>query len=126
MKFEYYSVVLDEKSHNLLLEKTAHLLPEGWKIFAHHMTITHRNDRDSDMQEWAENHLGARGPLQVVRVGLSNKALAVEVHTDVPSTKRIKHVTVATSPIGKPVDSNFIEDWHDLDPFELTGVITRI
>lgn len=126
MKFEYYCVLLDEKSHNILLEKTAHLRPEGSKVFAHHMTITHAADKDLPMQEWAESHLGGSATLKVVRVGISDKALAVEVTSEVPSSKKLKHVTVATMNNGKPFESNNIKNWHSIDPFELTGKITRI
>lgn len=126
MNFQYYSVVLDDKSHNFLLEKIDPLIPANWKTFAHHMTITHKADRDLPMQEWAETHLGEVATLKVVRVGLSDVALAVEVVSDVPSTKKLKHVTVAVAPNGKPVESNNIKNWHDVDSFELTGIITRI
>lgn len=126
MNFEYYGVVLDDKSHNLALEKTSPLRPDDWKVFAHHMTITHRADRDTTLQEWAETHLGEVFALKAVRVGISDKALALEVQSDVPSSKAIKHVTIATSRDGKPVESNYIKKWFDVEPFNLTGVITRI
>lgn len=126
MNFEYYGIVLDDKSHNLLLEKTSHLNNDGWKVFAHHMTITHRADRDIPLQEWAEKHLGEVFTLKAVRVGISEKALAIEVESDVPSSKAIKHVTIATSRDGKPVESNYIKKWFEVEPFNLTGVITRI
>ncbi len=126
MNFEYYGIVLDDKSHNLLLEKTSHLNNDGWKVFAHHMTITHRADRDIPLQEWAEKHLGEVFTLKAVRVGISDKALAIEVESEVPSSKTIKHVTIATSPRGKPVDSNYIQKWYEVEPFNLKGVITRI
>ncbi|MFA5404642.1 MAG: hypothetical protein WC358_06880 [Ignavibacteria bacterium] len=118
--------MLDEESHNLLLEKTSHLNNDGWKVFAHHMTITHRADRDIPLQEWAEKHLGEVFTLKAVRVGISEKALAIEVESDVPSSKAIKHVTIATSRDGKPVESNYIKKWFDVEPFNLKGVITRI
>ena len=126
MNFEYYGVVLNDKSHNLALERTSHMRPDGWKIYAHHMTITHVADRNVPLQKWAEEHLGAISTLKAVRVGFSDKALALEVESDVPSSKPIKHVTIATSPKGKPVESNNITKWFDIEPFELIGIVTRL
>jgi len=40
------------------------------------------------------------------------------------TTNQIPHVTVAVSPSGKAVDSNFITEWKPVAvPFELTGVL---
>lgn len=118
----YSAVVLDKASHNKLLSPTNYILepPDGWVIFAHHMTI--------EFGKGVENKadLGKEVTLKVTRVGLSEMAMAVQVE-GYPSKNKIPHVTIAVNPDGgKPVMSNDITKWQDIKPFYLTGVVTEI
>ena len=59
-------------------------------------------------------------------LGISDKAIAVKVDTLCLSENDLKHVTLATNKEtkGKPVDSNYITEWQNIEPFELEGVVT--
>lgn len=122
-RYEYYGILLDAESHETL--KNKFVIPLGWKIFAHHTTILHRSRHSDEMQEWTEAHLGDVVTLTVTKWGASDNAMAVEVAGDFRCINAHPHVTIATSPTGKAVDSNFIEDWHSTESFTLTGKITR-
>lgn len=123
--FEYYALVLNEESQKKLLAKTEHLIEPTWKIYAHHMTILHRSTPNQALEVWASNNIGRLFPMTVVRCGIDSNVLAVEVHTRAPSANTHKHITVATSPTGKPVQSNYIKEWNCIEEFELTGIVTK-
>lgn len=116
----YSAVVLDQASKNLLLEVVGDRIPEGWKIFCHHMTIVFgkgiKNKED----------LGKLVSLRVTDLGLSDMAMAVKV-SGYETTNDIPHITIAINPDGgKPKDSNLITNWCNIKPFNITGVIKEI
>lgn len=115
----YSAVVLDEKSKSVLLSQIK-VIPEGWDIYCHHMTIAFGKPVPN------EQHVGKQVKLTVKELGISDMAIAVRV-TGYPSNNAIPHITVAVNPMGgKPVMSNFIEEWFIIDQFQLVGTITNI
>jgi hypothetical protein len=69
----YSAVVLSQATKNKLLEVVGDRIPEGWKIIAHHMTISFgkgvKNKED----------LGKSVNLTVTDLGLSDMAMAVKL-----------------------------------------------
>jgi len=115
----YSCVLLDKASHNKLIDRFALDIPDGWKTFAHHMTITMGELKD-------KTDIGKEVILKVIKVGLSDMAMAVQVD-GYPSKNVIPHVTIAVNPEGgKPKDSNDITKWEDIKPFYVTGFVTEI
>ena len=115
----YSAVVLDKSSHNKLLERFALDIPEGWKTFAHHMTITLGELKD-------KTDIGKEVILTVTKVGKSDMAMAVQVE-GYASKNAIPHVTLAVNPEGgKPMMSNNITKWQDIKSFYITGIVTEI
>jgi predicted kinase len=116
----YSAVVLDKASHNKLLDKFALEMPEGWKTYAHHMTITMGELKD-------KTDIGKEVILKVTKVGLSDMAMAVQVE-GYQSKNDIPHVTLAVNALknAKPVMSNQITNWQDIKPFFVTGFVTEI
>jgi predicted kinase len=116
----YSAVVLDKASHNKLLDKFALEMPEGWKTYAHHMTITMGELKD-------KTDIGKEVILKVTKVGLSDMAMAVQVE-GYQSKNDIPHVTLAVNALknAKPVMSNKITNWQDIKPFFVTGFVTEI
>jgi len=119
-KILYAAVVLDNESKNKLLNSLE--IPEGWKAFAHHMTIVFGKGLDD------KNEVGRTVYLKATEVGYSNLAMAVKV-IGYPSTNDIPHITVAVNVAegGKPFLSNKITDWKTLDsPIHLSGVVEEL
>jgi len=115
----YSAVVLDKASYNKLLERFGLDIPDGWKIFAHHMTINIGELKD-------KSELGKEVILRVIKFGMSDMTIAVQVK-GYPSKKAIPHVTLAVNPEGgKPVMTNEITKWQDIKPFYITGIVTEI
>lgn len=116
----YAGVKLDEESRNLLLKEFP--APTNWRSYAHHMTIK-LGALDPNTQRDFGVSVSQRVQLQVVAVGLSERAFAVQVK-GVKSTNRIPHVTIAVSPDGKPRDSNDITEWKPVTvSLTLSGVV---
>ena len=126
----YISVNLDDLSCGKLKELFINNNPWGdnkTRIICHHMTMAFHNFLTDKVLEWAILNDGKVESLKVVSYGWSDKAFAVAVETDVPSTNKIKHVTCAINlnNNGKPVDSNSITNWVNVDEvFDISGVVT--
>jgi len=116
----YSAVVLDYESSESLLNKFNGEIPDGWKKYAHHMTIALGKAVED------ENLLGSTQTLIVTQIGKSDMVMAVRVE-GFPSKNKIPHVTLAVNPEGgKPFMSNKIEEWKDIEPFEITGEVKNI
>jgi len=117
----FASLVLDKQSANKLVEAVKQYIPEGWKIFAHHMTINFGKGLPEDMK----GDINSIKTIKATEIGVSDMAIAVKVegyHSD----NEIPHVTVAvnTAEGGKPVMSNQITNWQKLDNYiNLSGVV---
>jgi len=121
-KVLYSGVMLDEKSKSRLLSVIGQYVPEGWKIFAHHMTISF--GKPLEIRE----DIGKEIQLSAYEIGISDKAIAVKVK-GYPSNNDIPHITVAVnvSEGGKPVMSNNITAWTSLDsPITVTGIVKEV
>jgi len=57
-------------------------------------------------------NLGDKIKLNINSLGKSEKAMAVQV-SGVKSSNKITHITLAISPEGRAVDSNFISNWEE-------------
>ena len=120
----YSAVVLTEDSKNYLLSKFNYVIPEDWKIYADHMTIAFGQGLESVDKKL---DLGKIIDLKVVKLGISDKAIAVKVEGYV-TLNNIAHVTLAVNDFdgGKPYMSNLITDWYDCENIIISGIIKEI
>ena len=111
-KILYSAVVLDEESRNKLLGLMKFWVdvPNEWRRLAHHMTISFKEELPNQLKK----DLGEDITLKINSIGISDDAIAVGVD-GYPSKNNTPHITVAIPPDGKPANSNFIEDWIDVD-----------
>jgi len=122
----YIGVFLDEKSKNLLHETFKDVVPDGWKWFCDHMTICF-NDGSDVSETWRtmyEPKIGQQYELMVSNYGVSNDAIAVKVDGFTTANKT-SHITIATPPNGKPVNSNKIANFNEYNcgKLLLTGTL---
>lgn len=125
----YLGIFIDEKSKqdilNLLKENDVNI-PQDWKIINHHMTIAF-NDKSEDAQKIFDFYQDNVNPIQSVQVdaiGISNDAIAVRVQFYEPIANKIPHITVAIPPNGKPVNSNYIQNWFPIkNNITINGII---
>ncbi|HIK66687.1 MAG TPA: hypothetical protein EYF95_01805 [Flavobacteriales bacterium] len=120
---EYTALVLDEASH----QKLAAFAPEGWKVFAHHMTIiSPPNQKRRLPGRW----LGQELSLTVT--GIAQGVMVMTALVDLGGSllpmkgPEYPHVTIATNLAegGKPAMSNWkFKPVFDKDNFEAIGPI---
>lgn len=118
----YSCVLLDGQSKGTLLDRLGIYIPEDWKVIAHHMTINFGKGLPGNLK----GDLGKTKSITAKEIGISDMVIAVKVdgyHSD----NKIPHITIAINPNGgKPVMSNDITDWKELEtPITLSGVVTE-
>jgi hypothetical protein len=111
----YYGAFLYPESHYTLLESMKEFIPDGWKPYAHHMTILFGKAKNPEVEAYIKQNIGKNVELKAIKIGISDDAIAVQIESDVPSDNAIPHVTIATPVGGKPFKSNMIRDWEPLD-----------
>jgi len=121
----FWEAYLYPESHGRLVQAFGDKIPSDWKIYAHHMTIAFGRPKNDNTKEYVQNNLGKEVELTAVKLGISDTAMAIEVQSEAPSDNKIKHVTLAVSPTGKPVQSNQITNWEVLsEPIKLKAKIS--
>lgn len=122
----YFGVFLDSKSKNKLLELTNNVAEQSWKRYCHHMTIAFNNGSElsKHLYNRYKDYFGTEVKITATHIGISDEAIAVKVFFKGDTANKIAHVTLATPQGGKPVKSNYIENWRRLKtPIDLTGTI---
>ena len=122
----YAGIFLDTASRERL--EDVFTLPDGWKPYYDHMTVVFNDGSEyaQAVKNICEKLEGQMVYLNVVDQGISDKAYAVKVvaPAGVPCANKISHITLGCSPTGKPVDSNYIENWHEINHhFEVSGKV---
>ena len=124
----YFGVFLDadesERVYNIINSLHGIDIPDDWRKYTSHMTIVY-NNKSEIAQAWAKAtapRVGEDVLLKATHVGVSDKAIAIRVNGEM-SANAIPHITIACSPTGKPVDSNKITNWREIDPFTISGKI---
>tara|TARA_R110002020_G_C16197741_1_gene766019 strand:+ start:768 stop:1154 length:387 start_codon:yes stop_codon:yes gene_type:complete len=114
----YSAIVLDEESRKKLLDLD---MPEGWKPYAHHMTI-----RLGPLKEDSQYKVGDKVSMNMTAIGMDDRTMAVKVDAKREDTKGFPHVTIAVNPDGgKPFHSNQIKDFEKYSG-KLSGVVKEI
>jgi len=116
----YSALILNDKSHNRLVQAFSKDIPEGWEVIAHHMTI-----KMGPLTGKFEQLKGLEAKATVTHFACNDRVCAVLVDTLVPSTNQVKHITLAVNRQagGKPHMSNNLKDWQQVAPVVLFGLI---
>lgn len=120
----YSALVLDEQSHNKLVQAFRDLIPQGYEIFAHHMTIK-MGPLDGPFAQLK----GIEAQALVTHIACDDRVCAVKVETNVPSKNKVKHITLAVNKLGggKPVHSNELSKWQPVaSQFEVVGIVKEV
>jgi hypothetical protein len=118
----YSGIILDGESHNRLIGLLHEHFQDidDWVEHSHHMTITL-----GPLPMKFRGLIGQDFNVTVTDIGHTKDVVAVKVDTsfDVYHTP---HITLATSPSGKPDMSNMINNWVPTQPFNVTGILEEI
>lgn len=121
---EYTAFVLDDDSHR----KLAKMAPDGWKVYAHHMTMippTEQKQRLPPSQFF-------EGCIKVVGIARNDKVITAKVDLgDIALYNKIAgvpHITIATNAGGKPAMSNEFsdEDFEPIEPIMVCGKVEEV
>lgn len=134
-KWIYYGIFFDDDNKQKILKHAKNLcykhgikFPEDWTVYCDHMTLVFNNGHleEQVFAEQFENMLGQEQKLRCIGIGKSDKVIAMMI--DFKTNNEHSHVTVAVGPTGKPVDSNYIENWikDDGKNLEITGTYKKI
>lgn len=126
----YFGVFLNENSKLKilqLLQDNNITIPDGWKRYIHHMTIAFNNKTKEaeSLREFYQPWMGQNINLTVNGIGISKDAIAVRVKWVDPIANKIPHITVAIPPNGKPVNSNYIDNWININPIRINGKLEQ-
>ena len=123
IKPKYSAVAIDGQSRTTLLTHFQNMIPDGWEVIAHHMTI-------NPFGTVPDEEVNKPVQLSVNEVGKDDKALAVKVSGyDKPTKNKFAHITIAINRQGgaKPKDSNTIANWTKIDQLIiLKGTVQNI
>ena len=130
----YYGVFFSDNTKRAILDyvkkwfnETGREFPADWTEYADHMTLVFNNGKPEDQKfaDGVEPFLGMSTSLRVISIGISDRAIAMGV--DYITNNEHSHVTVAVCPGGKPVESNYIENWIKTDgDFYVTGTYKKV
>jgi hypothetical protein len=122
----YFGVFLDDISREKLNDLALKVVEPDWKLFCHHMTIAF-NDGSEKAQHAYDNYkrfFGKSVDIYATHIGKSKDAIALKVDYKYGTLTSFPHITLATPQGGKPVNSNYITNWTELNkPIKLTGII---
>jgi hypothetical protein len=119
----YSAVVLDGQSRERLINRFRSIIPEGFEIIAHHMTI---NMGEIDPEY--EKYLGLPVRLAVEDIAMDDKVIAVGV-SGFKTNNAKAHITLGVNRAngGKPMMSNNLTNWEKIRrPLSLTGKVTEV
>lgn len=132
-KWQYYGLFIDKETHDKLIDVLVDYhwigtLNDSEKEYLDHCTLLHKSQEKDSIKNFCELCLGANFIVRVTGIGISNKALAFKVEIPgVPCANKIPHITICTFNGGKPVDSNNITKWYDLDePIKIETTLKRV
>ncbi|MFA5366435.1 MAG: GNAT family N-acetyltransferase [Dehalococcoidia bacterium] len=126
-RVSYTGVILDKESRKQLLKVFKAMIPEGWEVVAHHMTIR-LDELDPNSKEYLDMKGSKTITLNIVDYALNDLVMAVGV-TGYPSESTKPHITLAINKEagGKPAMSKELTDWKPLGfRFKVTGKIEEV
>ena len=127
--FHYFGLFLDTDTKNRLMDILTDnidyniALNVADKIFIDHCTLLHVSQLhgNSEIYNYLKGYVGEKFQIVINGVGISDKAMAFRVDgKSVVCVNDIPHITIATFRGGKPVDSNEITNWKDIEPITIT------
>lgn len=127
--FHYFGLFLDTDTKNRLMDILTDnidyniALGVADKIFIDHCTLLHVSQLhgNSEIYNYLKGYVGEKFQIVINGVGISDKAMAFRVdEKSVVCVNDIPHITIATFRGGKPVDSNEITNWKDIEPIIIT------
>ncbi|WEY17600.1 hypothetical protein [Kolpuevirus frurule] len=126
--YEYYGLFLTQGSKDILAlwlffngySPESELMKKRTGWYLDHCTLLHRSQLtwdNSNLHDFLIDKLHEDFEIKIIGIGISDKAMAFKVNIfPLVSVNKIPHITICTFNGGKPVDSNMITEWKDIEP----------
>ena len=126
--YEYYGLFLTQGSKDILAlwlffngySPESELMKKRTGWYLDHCTLLHRSQLtwdNSNLHNFLIDKLHEDFEIKIIGIGISDKAMAFKVNIfPLVSVNKIPHITICTFNGGKPVDSNMITEWKDIEP----------
>lgn len=111
----YWAIQLSQEMKNKVMKVFYKFFefPMDWTPHCDHITIIHSSHKDwATASQLLLNFEGQPVKFTINGVGISLSAMALRVSTY--TANKVSHITIATAPGVKPVESNNIENWEKL------------
>ena len=137
-KFHYFGLFLEDKTKIELLDtflsflhenNNSSVVLEDDNIILDHCTLLHISQLHDNQvfYDYLNTRIGEKFSIIVNGIGISDKAAAFRVDKrSVVSCNSIPHITIATFNGGKPVDSNNIKEWKDIEPIIIKTTLKKV
>lgn len=140
--FIYFGLFLTDKSReklmNFVQDNLKNTVNRADKLYLDHITLLHKNDKRSTaiklrmyelLNYMLETFIGETYEVKIIAFGLNDKAAAfkVELSDGFPCfIHKTYHITIATFNGVKPVESNNIINWRELnESITVTTILTK-
>ena len=122
-KWIYFGIFLNNVSRERL--RMLFDVPKGWKRYGDHVTLCFNDGSELSKiaAEINRGYIGTERTIKVTGIGISENAMALKVQlpVGVVCINKVAHITIGCK--NKPVDSNAITIWHDINELMLSGEI---
>ena len=133
--FNYFGLFLDEETKKGLLDVFNTYLEDNSvecsldKIYIDHCTLLHVSQLHDNQvfYDYLNARVGEKFSIIIHGIGISDKAAAFKiVDYSVVCANKIPHITIATFNGGKPVNSNNITEWKDIEPIVIETTLKKV
>lgn len=141
--FVYFGLFLTDKSKeklmNFVQDNLKNTVNKADKIYLEHITLLHKNDKYQFRFKFLmycllnyilEKFIGETYEVNIIAFGSNNRAAAFKV--ELPDAfpmflYKQYHITIATFNGAKPVESNNIINWRELnEPITITTILKKV
>ena len=133
--FQYIGLFLTNESKDVLKQyiedNFADMIKDG-KMYLDHCTILHCSQKeDKKALRCIDRYIKDCGKdiketIVINKIGYNNEAMAFGCRINTPCVNPQPHITICTFGNGKPVASNSITNWKDINPIKVKAVIHRV
>lgn len=133
--FQYFGLFLDEETKKGLLDVFLTYLENNSikclldKVYIDHCTLLHVSQLHDNQvfYDYLNARVGETFSIVIIGIGISNKTAAFKVADySLVCANSIPHITIATFNNGKPVDSNNIKEWRDIEPIIVKTILKKV
>ena len=133
--FIYWGLFLEdiekEKLISFLKEKYGVLKNKDINIYLDHCTLFFKTDYKENkdiyhfLKKEFEDNFSKKYPIKITKIGWSDKVCAFGCEVSLPCVNKQPHITICTFGNAKPVESNNIIYWEELESFVIVGTLNK-